>query len=652
MTRRARTRDLVHRYQLEQRGRSAVIRLSAEVVDQLGNLETASAASTQKNSTRSAYSGASSIGSEFINDQIPLHQREVAKIQSHMKSFVKGMVRGREMNVLSAVLAKLCTCQRKSRKDQRESPRIRVVLFSMFSIPKVSATLSPEPMQCFGDGWRCWSTLASSCRRLLAAQAVEAPANVAGAEPRSGGKRSQKKKALQANSASQASGRRGPSGQVIAVIRFIGHKVVMFRLGAPLALPLLGLLLPAASLPFAEDDECDGSDGSECALQALQRRAVQGESSSEVSLGESNSSFRYCHESCWLKYGFVKGDCRCDVHRGWYMWICWKRNGVRIKPEYGHQFNCHGLTHAAPAPPPPPPPKEYTSSYNPKYRVRNPELVNASTAPLMTFHLYRVQSDANYSCCANADLTTAGAAMFYLHNEIVWHAKSRAGTNFADPKTRIRRYKVWTRATQPLYDLGMNFGVMNEFDITECTGPFDCENFKRFGYTVGCENWVEGSAANFPHQKWNKLNFYPNAAWFSLPGPCPFGKLDAKSASCKATQPGGQCPEGIFPDGSGDCTYQIAPAGEIRIDDLVGITEETGNYANFIKVGGREYDPVIDQGVHLNFWDGRFDAMLCEWRTKKLEDMFAKKYPDDPTIEAPECDFNKWKFYHGTSHKP
>ena len=108
------------------------------------------------------------------------------------------------------------------------------------------------------------------------------------------------------------------------------------------------------------------------------------------------------------------------------MWICWKRNGVRIKPEYGHQFNCHGLTHAAPAPPPPPPPKEYASSYNPKYRVRNQELVNASTAPLMTFHFYRVQSDANYSCCANADLTTAGAAMFYLHNEIVWHAKSRA----------------------------------------------------------------------------------------------------------------------------------------------------------------------------------------------------------------------------------
>ena len=154
-----------------------------------------------------------------------------------------------------------------------------------------------------------------------------------------------------------------------------------------------------------------------------------------------------------------EGDCRCDVHRGWYMWICWKRNGKRIKTEYGHQFNCHGLTKPAPPPPPPPPPPTYASPQHPEYRVLNPKLVNASSAPLMTFHLYRVHSDANYSCCANADLTTAGAALFYLHNEIVWHAKSRAGTNFADPKTRIRRYKVWTRATQPLFDLGMNFGV-------------------------------------------------------------------------------------------------------------------------------------------------------------------------------------------------
>ena len=32
--------------------------------------------------------------------------------------------------------------------------------------------------------------------------------------------------------------------------------------------------------------------------------------------------------------------------------------------------------------------------------------------------------DTNYPCCANADLTTAGAAMFYLHNDpggVGWH---------------------------------------------------------------------------------------------------------------------------------------------------------------------------------------------------------------------------------------
>lgn len=31
----------------------------------------------------------------------------------------------------------------------------------------------------------------------------------------------------------------------------------------------------------------------------------------------------------------------------------------------------------------------------------------------------------------------------------MWHAKTRAGTNFADPKTRIVRYKVLTKAPCP-----------------------------------------------------------------------------------------------------------------------------------------------------------------------------------------------------------
>mmetsp|Transcript_123759 Transcript_123759/g.214549 ORF Transcript_123759/g.214549 Transcript_123759/m.214549 type:complete len:241 (-) Transcript_123759:354-1076(-) len=72
--------------------------------------DASSVASTQK-SARSAFSAASSIGSEIIKDRIPESQREVAKIQSQMKSFVKSMVKGREMNVLSVDgQLRACTC--------------------------------------------------------------------------------------------------------------------------------------------------------------------------------------------------------------------------------------------------------------------------------------------------------------------------------------------------------------------------------------------------------------------------------------------------------------------------------------------------------------------------------------------------------------
>lgn len=77
-------------------------------------LETQSAhsnTSTQKNSTRSVFSGVSSIGSEFVNEHIPEAQREVERIKSQMKSFVKGMVKGKDMNVLSVDgQLRSCTC--------------------------------------------------------------------------------------------------------------------------------------------------------------------------------------------------------------------------------------------------------------------------------------------------------------------------------------------------------------------------------------------------------------------------------------------------------------------------------------------------------------------------------------------------------------
>eukprot|EP00927_Polykrikos_kofoidii_P031184 TRINITY_DN26853_c0_g1_i1.p1 TRINITY_DN26853_c0_g1~~TRINITY_DN26853_c0_g1_i1.p1 ORF type:complete len:251 (-),score=40.06 TRINITY_DN26853_c0_g1_i1:522-1274(-) len=70
-----------------------------------------SVASSAKQSNRSFYSNASSVGSEFINAQIPPHQREVLRIQSTMKAFVKGMVRGRQLSVLCVDgQLRTCTC--------------------------------------------------------------------------------------------------------------------------------------------------------------------------------------------------------------------------------------------------------------------------------------------------------------------------------------------------------------------------------------------------------------------------------------------------------------------------------------------------------------------------------------------------------------
>lgn len=79
---------------------------------------TDSRAPNSARSARSAVSFTSSVGSELINEKIPAHQREVARIQSQMKAFVKGMVKGREMSVLSVdgqLRACSCSLDRKLR---------------------------------------------------------------------------------------------------------------------------------------------------------------------------------------------------------------------------------------------------------------------------------------------------------------------------------------------------------------------------------------------------------------------------------------------------------------------------------------------------------------------------------------------------------
>lgn len=134
-----------------------------------------SVASSRKHSTRSGYSAVSSIGSEFIRQQIPAHQREVARIQTQMKAFVKGMVKGRDISVLSMDgQLRTCTCSldRKLRKYSivigRESRTI-----PLNKIREVLQGLDPDDIATPLDELCCTFVLESGECLTLRFKAVE-----------------------------------------------------------------------------------------------------------------------------------------------------------------------------------------------------------------------------------------------------------------------------------------------------------------------------------------------------------------------------------------------------------------------------------------------------------------------------------------------
>eukprot|EP00435_Cladocopium_sp_Y103_P018011 s1713_g4.t1 len=132
-----------------------------------------------------------------------------------------------------------------------------------------------------------------------------------------------------------------------------------------------------------------------------------------------------------------------------------------------------------------------------------------SAAPIMHYYMYRVQNDEDYSP-ENQNMANIPGALWYLHNEIVWHPWLRAGTYAATPKTRIERFLVFSRASQELFNKGMNFGVVNTYDLGKCSGPYKCENLEEYGPVVGCESWNPKDENNFPHGQWTGTNVYPN----------------------------------------------------------------------------------------------------------------------------------------------
>eukprot|EP00933_Yihiella_yeosuensis_P027453 TRINITY_DN21338_c0_g3_i1.p1 TRINITY_DN21338_c0_g3~~TRINITY_DN21338_c0_g3_i1.p1 ORF type:complete len:413 (+),score=50.69 TRINITY_DN21338_c0_g3_i1:31-1269(+) len=297
-------------------------------------------------------------------------------------------------------------------------------------------------------------------------------------------------------------------------------------------------------------------------------------------------------------------------------------------------------------------------------RAPDATLKEASEAPLHTFYMYRAQDDERYPP-TNTNLASLTGVLWYLHNEIApyctTHKEGGAFGHRRFRKTRIVRYKVTTKATNPLWRRGMNFGVRVAFDSGKNTGAWETWRdkqpaYEKYGYVVGCNVLGAGPFPICPSAQGAKEKFCPiamdKAYWYSLPGACPTKNYWAKSDSCKKSQPGGYC-KGT-PTGRGDCTWSYEYAGDVRLDDLVGITGRFKNYHHFCRKGCREYinyGPHSDRGsCGITFWNHRHSRSSNRWRARRLDRMFKRKYPSMPSdseLPPPHCDFNRRAFYKG-----
>lgn len=289
-------------------------------------------------------------------------------------------------------------------------------------------------------------------------------------------------------------------------------------------------------------------------------------------------------------------------------------------------------------------------------------LNQGSSAPTMTYYIYRSQGPAGTSTYPfeNVNAASLGGVMWYLHNEIIFTCHgaggilgSRGGGSgiVGERKfniTRILRRKVTMKATQTLIEKNMHFTVLHSYDAGQATGPFRADHkgegeWNQFGYTVGC-----GRIGGYPHEDWKSGKTYPDAIWYSFPGPCPSMKYYKETEMCKKQQPGGRCQPGVMPTGEGTCTYQYEDAGEIDINELVGITPKWKNRAEFCTQCKSEGTEHSRGGCGLNFWgNGIWDREANHKQVRLALELFEKKYPGstkDSGLTAAPCDFDNGRF--------
>jgi hypothetical protein len=231
-------------------------------------------------------------------------------------------------------------------------------------------------------------------------------------------------------------------------------------------------------------------------------------------------------------------------------------------------------------------------------------LSTSSSAPLKEFYVYRAYAAAQGNEAmmerlyfGNFTARSLESMMNWLKREVVATFSNRTRCPREHNITRIKRFRMRTRATQELFDEGMNMGTLFNyqgkclgrcFPDGFCTGERDCaDHYEKYGYFAGC---------NTSHGRYS----------FPLPGRCD------------------------FPTGSHNCTWSFEDAGEVSLELLEASAPSHGLAGNCCN------------GKCTMFWD-QPDSV----RAKAALDMFAMMYleqPRDFSNGQSPCDFrwNKW----------
>lgn len=285
--------------------------------------------------------------------------------------------------------------------------------------------------------------------------------------------------------------------------------------------------------------------------------------------------------------------------------------------------------------------------------------------------MYRAQSEANYPL-ENLNVADLPGVMWYLHNEVIVATPRKYSID------RIRRFEITVRNTWEFWNVHKRqFGAFVAYDAGRCTTPVCGQIYHQYGFIVGCQvvditlgGYRGATQTTWACEKGADECYAP--LWYSLPGECPLMGMhneeinpnsatlkvnSGKTDECKRREPGGRCDQA---NGAPDCTYSVRDAGEIMLDELVGI----GDYHDFWNtsfvrcedkkkqhqvpqdtkcVHQKEYVVESDKGVGTDFWNGKYDKDACDLRMEAVTRLFKKKFPDFPAdLESPACDFDMY----------